>query len=189
MFVIRMLLIRKDKRYKLFKLPKFNALNLNVFNVVNQKTQKMESVLSILPPLDISSLLILTAIILLTVWLLDVRHRRHMPPGPFQWPFVGCLPQMVLNSKDSLGYLRALGQHYKGLFSLKLGSFHAVFISDYQTLKEAFVTQADCFSGRPHDFLPPNIMFQYKGTKGMLSLCLIIEWCKILYRKGKGSCR
>ena len=135
----------------------------------------MEAVLSILPPLDISSLLTLTAITLLTVWLLDDRHKHHMPPGPFQWPFIGCLPQIALHSKDPLGYLQGLGQHYKGLFSLKMGSFHAVYISDYETLKEAFVTQADCFTGRPHDFLPTNMMFQYKGTKGLLSLCLITE--------------
>ena len=109
-------------------------------------------IIGLISSLDIQIILVFLAACLLTVWLIDLRHSRSMPPGPFQWPVIGCLPQMALWAlPDTLSYLKKLSKKYDGMFSLKLGSFHAVFISDFKILKDAFIKQSDCFSNRPQN--------------------------------------
>jgi hypothetical protein len=67
-----------------------------------------------------------------------------------QWPVVGSLPSVALfGSKDFFSYLKSLGKKHGGLFTLKLGDQAAVFITDYNIMKEALVKQGDVFSNRP----------------------------------------
>ena len=89
-----------------------------------------------------------------------------MPPGPFQWPFIGCLPQMIFHSGDILSYLKDQGQKYGGMFSLKMGNYDAVFITDFSIMKEALVNQGDCFNDRPLDMYSLMKIAECKGVKG-----------------------
>ena len=89
-----------------------------------------------------------------------------MPPGPFQWPYIGCLPQTFFHSRDILGYLKDQGQRYGGMFSLKMGNYDAVFITDFTIMKEALVNQGDCFNDRPKDMYSDIKFLEYKGVKG-----------------------
>jgi hypothetical protein len=100
--------------------------------------------------LDVQSLLVGLVVVLLVLWLRDLKHGLHMPPGPMQWPVVGSLPSVALfGSKDFLGYLKSLGKKHGRLFTLKLGDRVAVFITDYGVMKNALVKQGDVFSVRP----------------------------------------
>lgn len=73
-----------------------------------------------------------------------------MPPGPMQWPIVGSLPSLALfGRKDPVAYMKKMGDEYGGLYSLKLGDYFAVVITDYSIMKEALVKQGDVFSARP----------------------------------------
>lgn len=133
-----------------------------------------------LPSCDLNTGILLVVLsLLLVIWISDVVRSRSMPPGPTQWPLLGCLPQLALyGRKDILSYLKQLAGRYGPIFTLKFGDFRAVFISDYQLLKEAFVKQGDCFSMRPDIYSitvahgnPKN-----KGNQllGMLCICSVI---------------
>ena len=100
--------------------------------------------------LGLQSVLVGLVVLLQVLWLRDLKHGLHMPPGPMQWPVVGSLPSVALfGGKDFLGYLKSLGKKHGGLFTLKLGDYHTVFITDYSIMKEALVEQGDVFSNRP----------------------------------------
>lgn len=110
----------------------------------------MESEVSVFSSLNLQTLLVGVVILLLLLWLRDFRHGLNMPPGPMQWPIVGSLPSLVLfGGKDPVPYLIELGQKYGGLFTMKLGDHFAIYISDFDIMKEALVKQVNCFSDRP----------------------------------------
>jgi cytochrome P450 len=98
--------------------------------------------------LDVQTFLVGFVFLLIAIWLKD--RRTNMPPGPFQWPIFGSLPDMVLRGKtDPIVYLRDLAKEYGGLFTVKFGEKRIVCISDYSIMKEALVKQGDVFSTRP----------------------------------------
>jgi hypothetical protein len=104
----------------------------------------------VLDYLTLQSVLVGLVVLLLVLWLRDLKHGLHMPPGPMQWPVVGSLPSVALfGSKDFLGYLKSLGKKHGGLFTLKLGDYQTVFITDYEVMKECLVKQGSVFSVRP----------------------------------------
>jgi hypothetical protein len=110
----------------------------------------MEVLRRIMQFLDLQTVLVGVVIMLLVLWLRDMRHGLNMPPGPLQWPILGSLPSLALfGSKDPLAYLKTLGDKYGGIFSVKLGDHFAIFISDYNIMKEALMKQGSCFSHRP----------------------------------------
>ena len=129
----------------------------------------MELLYYVLTSVSVKSVLVLFLVLLLSIWLTKRGNSRNMPPGPFQWPIVGCLPQLILNGADPMGYLQRLGHKYNGLFSLKMGSFRAVCITDYTILREALVTQSSYFSSRPLDFYSLKI-FLHTGTRGRVNM-------------------
>ena len=98
--------------------------------------------------LDTQILLTLCLGLLLVQWLFEQHLTRDMPPGPFQWPLVGCLPQVALHARDPHGYLLDLGRKHGGLFSLRMGSYQGVYITDYGVLKEAFVRHWSLFNDK-----------------------------------------
>ena len=130
----------------------------------------MELLYFILTSVSVQSVLVLFLVLLLSIWLMEREHSRNMPPGPIQWPIVGCLPQLIFHGADPLSYFQRLGHKYKGLFTVKMGSFRAVYISDYKILREALVTQSGCFSSRPQDFYPSKILAHHNGTRGTVNM-------------------
>ncbi|XP_071486813.1 cytochrome P450 2J6-like [Diadema antillarum] len=75
------------------------------------------------------------------------RRRRRLPPGPTNYPFLGILP--LLGSENPGKSALELSKKYGPVFYGKLGSFHAIFLNDYESVKEAFARSGDAFSDRP----------------------------------------
>nr|XP_054589335.1 cytochrome P450 2F2 [Nothobranchius furzeri] len=85
----------------------------------------------------------------------------NFPPGPPAWPVLGNL--LYLTSKDPLKNVEKLRQSYGNVYSLLLGSKPVVFINGFKEMKEAMVTKAASFAGRPQDLFI-NMLTQRKGV-------------------------
>uniref|UniRef100_X2B6P7 Cytochrome P450 n=1 Tax=Capitella teleta TaxID=283909 RepID=X2B6P7_CAPTE len=57
-----------------------------------------------------------------------------------------------------------MGDKYGGIFSVKLGDHFAIFISDYNIMKEALMKQGSCFSHRPSTALDRAIGYDEPGV-------------------------
>ncbi|XP_029993531.1 cytochrome P450 2F2-like [Sphaeramia orbicularis] len=82
---------------------------------------------------------------------LQVRCRRpqNFPPGPTALPMVGNLLNLSLD--NPLRDFERLRRIYGDVYSLYIGLRPAVIVSGVQALKEAMVTKATDFAGRPQD--------------------------------------
>ncbi|XP_062838873.1 cytochrome P450 2U1 [Anolis carolinensis] len=125
-----------------------------------------------------SALLAGAALVLALWWLLCRRAPRGLPPGPKPWPLVGNLavaglPEVLRNKLAMMGassssstsfrkslqrfqrplaphlLLTELGRAYGNLFSLFVGSRPIIVLSDFDTVRDALVNQAEVFSDRP----------------------------------------
>ncbi|KAM9854720.1 cytochrome P450 2F2-like [Aulostomus maculatus] len=77
------------------------------------------------------------------------RRPKSFPPGPTPLPFLGNI--LCLSLKNPLDDFEQLRKQYGNVYSLYLGKRPAVVISGLQALKEALVTKATDFAGRPQD--------------------------------------
>ena len=80
------------------------------------------------------------------------RRRRHnnLPPGPFSWPIIGALPNLIQSKRRGLHlheYLTEVAAKYGNVCSLQLGSKLMVVLSDKETTRDVF-QRAD-FVDRP----------------------------------------
>ncbi|XP_041462577.1 cytochrome P450 2U1-like [Lytechinus variegatus] len=90
------------------------------------------------------------SLVLTLVWYFkssSFRRFRHLPPGPLGYPIVGMLP--YLDEKYPSVGITKLSKRYGPIFGGFLGSYRAVFLNDYETIKEAFSRTDDIFSDRP----------------------------------------
>ncbi|CAD6191691.1 unnamed protein product [Caenorhabditis auriculariae] len=86
-------------------------------------------------------------------------RRRNLPPGPIPWPLFGNLYEF---SKHPPGYQAFLDCHkkYGPVFTFWMGSDPAVFITDHELLKEAFVRDGDTFNEK---FIYENFNEPFRG--------------------------
>ncbi|KAK2841897.1 hypothetical protein Q5P01_012097 [Channa striata] len=77
------------------------------------------------------------------------RRPRNFPPGPSPLPVFGNI--LNLSLENPLKDFEKLRKSYGDIYSLFLGSKPAVVISGVKAIKEALVTKASDFSGRPQD--------------------------------------
>ncbi|KAL7885459.1 hypothetical protein AOLI_G00057540 [Acnodon oligacanthus] len=84
---------------------------------------------------------------------LFVRNQRpkNFPPGPRPVPLFGNLFQ--LNITNPLKDFEKLAERYGNVYSLYIGGTPAVVLTGLKAVKEAFVTKAADFSGRPQNLL------------------------------------
>ncbi|XP_071493450.1 cytochrome P450 2J4-like [Diadema antillarum] len=75
------------------------------------------------------------------------RNRKRLPPGPRGWPIVGMLP--YLDKDNPAQSIWEMSKQYGVVFSGRLGSHQAVFLNDYDSIKEAFTRKDDAFNDRP----------------------------------------
>lgn len=96
--------------------------------------------------IDLWFWVLLTVLLLVAYWY--VGGPKNLPPGSAGLPVVGYLPFM-----DKLSYLTfdKLSRKYGNVFHLYFGNRLVVVLNDYSSIHEAFVRNADVFSGRPHD--------------------------------------
>ncbi|XP_048345356.1 cytochrome P450 2K4-like [Sphaerodactylus townsendi] len=75
---------------------------------------------------------------------------QNFPPGPRSLPLIGSL-HLVDLKRPHMTILN-LSKQYGPVFSIQMGSRKMVVLAGYETVKEAFVNQADAFAGRA--FIP-----------------------------------
>ncbi|XP_077977650.1 cytochrome P450 2U1-like [Glandiceps talaboti] len=95
---------------------------------------------------------VLTSVVLILATLLAVRsikraRRGPIPPGPWGFPIIGCLPK--LDKSAPYKSMTELAKKYGTVFSLQMGSHLVVVLNGYEAIKEAFIVKGDTFKGRP----------------------------------------
>ncbi|XP_063060354.1 cytochrome P450 2M1-like isoform X2 [Engraulis encrasicolus] len=92
--------------------------------------------------------LILGVIIVGLLWMNRGKQSsfQRLPPGPPPAPLVGNLFQV--DTKEPYKYYLGLSQKYGSVCTIWLASKPCVIVSGYQTIRDAFITQGEAFSGR-----------------------------------------
>ncbi|GMR38409.1 hypothetical protein PMAYCL1PPCAC_08604 [Pristionchus mayeri] len=87
------------------------------------------------------------------------------PRGPFPWPFIG----NMLEHNIAQEHLAAekYASKFDGIFTLHV-PLPNVFLTDYETIREAFVEKGDDFAGRPENIVMQEI-FTYTPNSGVLN--------------------
>ncbi|XP_071477261.1 cytochrome P450 2U1-like [Diadema antillarum] len=100
----------------------------------------------------ITPLLIFCLCFLITMILVQSRRIKtyaNLPPrGPREWPVVGSLPSLA-GSDEPHVVLTKMAKKHGPIFSMRLGSFYTVVISDFELIRQAFAKSGDDFSDRP----------------------------------------
>lgn len=98
----------------------------------------------------------------LVFFLIRIQRPKNFPPGPPLLPIFGNL--LHINLANPLKDFERLAEKYGEIFSLYTGSRPAVFLNSFEVIKEALVTKAQDFSGRPQDFMISHLT----GNKGVV---------------------
>ena len=99
--------------------------------------------------LEIKTVLVFVAIFL-GIWLyLSTRLPEGFPPGPRPLPVLGNLGILAKNPPQSHQILKALSKEYGPVVGLKMGSYPAIILNEFDAMKECLVNKADAFSARP----------------------------------------
>lgn len=98
----------------------------------------------------------------LVFFLFRIQRPKNFPPGPPLLPIFGNL--LHINLANPLKDFERLAEKYGEIFSLYTGSRPAVFLNSFEVIKEALVTKAQDFSGRPQDFMISHLT----GNKGVV---------------------
>ncbi|XP_070687627.1 cytochrome P450 2F2-like [Pempheris klunzingeri] len=107
------------------------------------------------------SILLLWLCVFFIILQLKSRRPKNFPPGPFVLPVLGNLLHMSL--ENPLKDFERLRKTYGDVYSLFIGPKPAVVISGLKAMKEALVTKATDFAGRPQDLFV-NDTTQRKGV-------------------------
>ncbi|XP_043083684.1 cytochrome P450 2F2-like [Puntigrus tetrazona] len=87
--------------------------------------------------------------------LVRIKRPKNFPPGPPPLPLFGNLLQMDM--ADPLKDFEKFAEKYGNIFSLYTGSKPYVFLNSFKVIKEALVTKAQDFSGRPQDCMVSHL--------------------------------
>ncbi|XP_038077532.1 cytochrome P450 2J6-like [Patiria miniata] len=83
-----------------------------------------------------------------------LRRPRNLPPGPWGWPILGNLPQMMSSEGTMFEFFSKLTKRYGNIIHVKGGGISIVFLHGHNTVKEAFSQHQ--LSGRPE----PHITYK-----------------------------
>lgn len=108
---------------------------------------------------DVKGLLLFLFVFLLITDVLKNRKPSNFPPGPRGLPFVGSI--FSLDAKLPHVYLIKVAKVFGNVHSIRLGGETMVCVVGYKMVKEALVSQADCFVSRPSHALTDRI---YSGN-------------------------
>ena len=103
---------------------------------------------------NLKSILLLLFVFLLATWW--VQKPRNLPPGPWCFPFIGFVPQLIWY----LGYKKVeihhlatrLGRKYGDICSFDIFGHVVVVIKDFATIREAFNNPALSDKGFNNEF-------------------------------------
>lgn len=98
--------------------------------------------------MELFSLLLLTGLVLVLLWVLTARSSKshRLPPGPRAFPLVGNLPQV--DRRAPFKTFLKWNESYGPVMTVYLGPQRVVVLVGYEAVKEALVDQADDFIGR-----------------------------------------
>ncbi len=116
------------------------------------------------------------------LWLLDIRiitlcvivfylTRRSpdLPPGPWRWPILGCLPSLGISMYRSglqpYEFLATLSKCYGKVFSLYLGNQLVIVLNSAEGVREAFQNQY--LTDRPQILSPEKLGRDGDGKCGL----------------------
>lgn len=96
---------------------------------------------------EIIALLALLVVVYVTstIW-----QNRHLPPGPFPLPVLGNL--LSIGQEKPYRDLANMAKKYGKLFRVQMGGRKLIVINSYDIAREALVSKAKDFAGRPHHF-------------------------------------
>uniref|UniRef100_A0A672SLR2 Cytochrome P450, family 2, subfamily X, polypeptide 9 n=1 Tax=Sinocyclocheilus grahami TaxID=75366 RepID=A0A672SLR2_SINGR len=109
----------------------------------------------------VGSLILVWTCIFFVFLLIRIQRPKNFPPGPPPLPLFGNL--LHVNMANPLKDFERFAEQYGNIFSLYTGSRPAVFLNSFEVIKEALVTKAQDFSGRPLDFMI-NHLSENKGN-------------------------
>uniref|UniRef100_A0A667WPG8 Cytochrome P450 2F2-like n=1 Tax=Myripristis murdjan TaxID=586833 RepID=A0A667WPG8_9TELE len=110
----------------------------------------------------LGSLILLWICVCLLFLHLKNQRPKNFPPGPTPLPIFGTI--FSLNLQNPLKDLERLRKCYGNVYSLFIGSTPAVVINGFHATKEALVTKAADFSGRPHY----TLISDFTKSKGLI---------------------
>ncbi|XP_044049489.1 cytochrome P450 2J6-like [Siniperca chuatsi] len=96
-----------------------------------------------------TSVILLWLCVVFIILQLKSRRPKNFPPGPTALPILGNI--LHLSLENPLKDFERLKKSYGNVYSLFIGSKRAVVINGLKAMKEAIVTKATDFAGRPQD--------------------------------------
>uniref|UniRef100_A0A914XGX6 Cytochrome P450 n=1 Tax=Plectus sambesii TaxID=2011161 RepID=A0A914XGX6_9BILA len=111
----------------------------------------------------------LVAIILATilvVYLVDSFYwrRRKLPPGPTPLPLIGNMASLMA-AADPVDQFLKWRKQYGPVYTVWLGPFANVFVTDYDVMHDSFVKQGDAYAGRMRNYAVDQVR---GGNKGLI---------------------
>uniref|UniRef100_A0A8C9ZI82 Cytochrome P450 2J2-like n=1 Tax=Sander lucioperca TaxID=283035 RepID=A0A8C9ZI82_SANLU len=97
---------------------------------------------------DVKSLLLFTAVFILTADYIKTRQPDSFPPGPRTFPIVGNILNVDFTRTHEI--LTQFVGRYGDVFSLRIGQTWMVVLNGFEVLKEALVNQGDSLEDRPY---------------------------------------
>jgi hypothetical protein len=79
-------------------------------------------------------------------------QRRKLPPGPVPLPLFGNSVTLLRAGNKLVEKLLEWGDKYGPVYTIWLGSMPAVFVVDFDIMQEAFVKNADAYTGRMRNY-------------------------------------
>merc|ERR1712131_94329 len=101
-----------------------------------------------------SFILVLVGMFLLFL-LLRIQRPKNFPPGPTPIPIFGNLLHLSLD--NPMRDFEKMAKKYGSVYSFYLGPRPAVMLNGFDALKEALLTKAADFAGRPQDLMVSHI--------------------------------
>ena len=93
--------------------------------------------------------------------ILTLSKKKRRAPGPWGFPIVGHLP---LFGSQPTATFRKWRKLYGDVFRIRLGSWNAVVLNGYSTIKMAMERRSDAFSGRP-DFFSTQLTRKFRDDE------------------------
>ncbi|XP_046561501.1 cytochrome P450 2J4-like isoform X2 [Haliotis rubra] len=102
--------------------------------------------MALLLGMDLSTVLVFIIVFCIVYYVVSMP--KNLPPGPPVIPFLGSLDFLVKGNR--MEQFSRYHKQYGNVFRMYVGGYLVVVLSGFDVVRDAFVTQASCFSHRPN---------------------------------------